>query len=204
MDLPRGSFHFLTGPSGAGKTTLLKLASLELRPLHGRIAVLDQPTENFTRENIADTRRRIGIVQQETQFIDHLNIFENVLLPVTASGSNSSTDRANVRELLEWVGLGDRLDDNPQELSGGEKQRVALARALVLAPEIIIADEPTGNVDWEMAQNLMGLLYQLNGLGRTVLIATHDLQLIRQSRNHIQAHLLRLDRGKITTAGSAL
>ncbi|MDJ0639492.1 MAG: ATP-binding cassette domain-containing protein [Paracoccaceae bacterium] len=200
--LPEGSFHFLTGPSGAGKTTLLRLCSLQLRANHGRVRLLGQDTRGLDRDAIASFRRRIGVVHQDSRFVDHLTVAENVTLPLAVSG-RSSDDPGDLSELMGWVGLGGVADRYPPELSGGERQRAALARAVILSPEIVLADEPTGNVDWEMSLKLLDLLIELNRLGKTVLCATHDLNLIRQAKSRIPARVLRI-RDQGVSAGAEL
>lgn len=197
LKLPPGSMTFLTGPSGAGKSTLLKLAYLALRPTSGRISLFDVDTDKLKREELAALRRRIGVVFQEFRLLDHLSAYENVALPLRIAGHAERRYKADVEELLQWVGLGDRLHAFPETLSGGEKQRVAIARAVVVKPDLIIADEPTGNVDDEMGERLMKLFRELNrSLNTTILIATHDLNLMR----HTRANLLRLADGILSHA----
>lgn len=204
LNLEPGSFHFLTGPSGSGKTTLLKLCYLELKPNSGQISIFENDAAALDRDGIARTRRRIGIVHQNCQFIDHLRVAENVALPLTVAGKDSEVERQNLTELLNWVGLSGRADARPPELSGGERQRAALARAVILSPDVILADEPTGNVDWEMSTRILTLLVELHRLGKTILVATHDLPLIRQAKQQVQARVLRLRGGQIQLAGSDL
>lgn len=204
LTLPQGSFHFLTGASGSGKSTLLKLCSGELLPVKGEVRIFDAPTDALSRDQISRLRRRIGHVHQEALFVEHLSVLENVLLPVVAAGLNAGDARKNVEDLLDWVGLGALKHDSPEALSGGEKQRVALARAVILSPDIILADEPTGNIDPQMGARLLGLLIQLNSHGKTILIATHDLTLIRHAKNQLNTRTLRLDHGRVEMAGSEL
>ena len=177
--LNEGEFRFLTGPSGAGKTTFLKLIYLALRPTRGRMTLFGQDVTDAERDMLPPLRRRIGVVFQEFRLLDHLTAFENVALPMKVAGVNQQQYREDVRELLNWVGLGSRMDALPQTLSGGEKQRVALARALVSKPDLILADEPTGNVDPQMGEKIMKLFVELNRLGAAVIVATHDLQLVQ-------------------------
>ena len=192
LKLSPGSFHFLTGPSGSGKTTFLKLCYGALVPTAGRIQLFSEDLRVMSRDSIAMSRRRIGVVHQDCQFLDHLNVVDNIALPLAAAGQDTLADGANLKELLNWVGLGHRADALPPELSGGERQRAALARAVIMSPDIILADEPTGNVDWEMSQRLLTLLVELNRMGKTVLVATHDLSLIRATKAHVQARVLRI------------
>lgn len=186
LQLRPGSMTFLTGPSGAGKSTLLKLAYLALRPTAGRVSMFGVDTSRLTRKDLAPLRRRIGVVFQEFRLLDHLSAYENVALPLRVLGQHERAYRDDVIELLRWVGLGDRLEARPATLSGGEKQRVAIARAVVGKPDLIIADEPTGNVDEEMGDRLFRLFRELNKrLNTTVLIATHDLALVKKARTDV-------------------
>jgi cell division transport system ATP-binding protein len=204
LSLSPGSFHFLTGPSGAGKTTLLKLCYLELNPTSGSVNMFGQDASVLTRDNIARVRRRIGVVHQNCQFLDHLTLSDNIVLPLTAAGMKSQSGQENLSELLTWVGLTHKADALPPELSGGERQRAALARAVMLSPDVILADEPTGNVDWDMSTRLLSLLMELNKMGKTILVATHDLYLIRQAKSEINARVLRIKDRKLQLAGSDL
>ncbi len=204
VQLQPGSFHFLTGPSGTGKTTLLKLCYGALLPTSGRLSVFDQDISTLDRDQLAVLRRRVGVVHQDCQFLDHMTLAENVALPLMVSGRAESSEQDNLSELLSWVGLGARLEARPPELSGGERQRAALARAVILSPDVVLADEPTGNVDWEMSQRLLRLLIELNRMGKTVLIATHDLSLIRAAKSQVQARVLRISQRKLQLAGADL
>lgn len=207
MTLPRGSFHFLTGPSGAGKTTLLRLCFGALRPAQGAVEVFGADLARLGRNGMSDLRRRIGFVHQEGGFLDHLTLADNVALPLRIAGRLDATAQRDCDDLLAWVGLTARAGARPAELSGGERQRAALSRAVVMSPELILADEPTGNIDWDMSLRLLGLLAELNRLGKTVLVATHDLALIRASRSLLTdrpARVLRLTDGRLTQAGSDL
>jgi len=179
--LAPASFHFLTGPSGAGKTSLLKLMFLATRPSRGLITMFGQDIATLPRAELPPLRRRIGVVFQEFRLLDHLTTYENVALPLKIQGKRESSYRADVEELLAWVGLGDRMNAKPPTLSGGEKQRAAIARAVVAQPEVLLADEPTGNVDPEMGQRLLRLFVELNRLGTSVLIATHDRALVESA-----------------------
>ncbi|ATG42228.1 putative cell division ATP-binding protein FtsE [Phaeobacter piscinae] len=204
VQLAPGSFHFLTGPSGAGKTTLLKLCYGALTPTSGRARAFNMDINGLDRDQMAYLRRRIGVVHQDCRFLDHLPVIENIALPLTVSGRDIDQEEANLRELLNWVGLSERAHATPPELSGGERQRAALARSVILSPEVIIADEPTGNVDWEMSQRLLQLLVELNHMGKTVLVATHDLSLIRAAKKQVQARVLRISNRQLQQAGADL
>ncbi|MGR3622745.1 cell division ATP-binding protein FtsE [Pseudophaeobacter sp.] len=204
VKLAPGSFHFLTGPSGAGKTTLLKLCYGALTPTSGRVRAFNMDVQGLDRDQMAHLRRRVGVVHQDCRFLDHLSVIENIALPLTVAGKDLSQEEANLRELLNWVGLSERADALPPELSGGERQRAALARSVILSPEVIIADEPTGNVDWEMSQRLLQLLVELNRMGKTILVATHDMALIRAAKNQVQARVLRISEKRLQLAGADL
>ena len=173
-----GSFHFLTGPSGSGKTSLLRLLLLSLKPTSGRVRMFGRDVSDLDQDALLDMRRHIGIVFQEFRLLDHLTTFENVALPLRVRGEAESSYRSNVTELLEWVGLGERMDALPPLLSGGEKQRAAIARAVIGRPDILLADEPTGNVDPELSLRLVRLFAELNKLGTTIILATHELPLL--------------------------
>jgi cell division transport system ATP-binding protein len=175
-----GSMQFLTGPSGAGKSTLLRLMLLSLRPTRGIVTVFGKDAGSVDRDGLAQLRRRIGIVFQDFRLLDHLSTFENVALPLRMAGRSEDSYRHEVVELLHWVGLGDRIDALPPVLSGGEKQRAAIARAVISQPELLLADEPTGNVDPALARRLLRLFLELNKSGTTIIIATHDLSLMAQ------------------------
>lgn len=206
ISLAPGSFHFLTGPSGAGKTTLLKLCYGALRPTAGRVDVFGKDLSALSRDEIAGLRRRMGVVHQDCQFLDHLNVSENIALPLDVSGRAIDDAEAleDLNELMAWVGLTHRAEAFPPELSGGERQRAALARGVIMSPDLLIADEPTGNVDWEMSQRLLRLLVELNKMGKTILIATHDLSLIRAAKAQVQARVLRIANNSIQLAGADL
>jgi len=204
LKLQPGSFHFLTGPSGSGKTTLLKLCYGALLPTAGHIRLFDTDLRGMERDDIAMMRRRVGVVHQDCQFLDHLPLSDNVALPLLVSGRDLLSESANLKELLTWVGLTQRADARPPELSGGERQRAALARAVIMSPDVVLADEPTGNVDWEMSQRLLHLLIELNRMGKTIMIATHDLALIRAAKAHVQARVLRISNRRLQLAGADL
>ena len=180
--LEAGSFTFLTGLSGAGKTTLLKLIYVAEPPSRGLITLFGRDLATARRSEFPALRRRIGVVFQDFRLLDHLSAFDNVALPLRIAGVRSSDYAHDVEELLSWVGLGDRMQARPPTLSGGEQQRIAIARAVVARPDLLIADEPTGNVDAEIGDRLIRLFAELNRLGTTVLIATHDRALIEKVR----------------------
>lgn len=194
--LAPGSFCFLTGPSGAGKTSLLRLMFLALRPTRGLINLFGRDVTAVERRDLPALRRRIGVVFQEFRLLDHLTTFDNVALPLRVAGKAEHEYRADVMDLLSWVGLANQAQAYPPVLSGGEKQRAAIARAVISKPELLLADEPTGNVDPLLAKRLLHLFMELNRLGTTVLLATHDAQLIAQSR----ADVLHLEKGKLRAA----
>ncbi len=175
-----GSFHFLTGPSGAGKTSLLRLLFMSLKPSRGLIFLFGENVSDLSSGGRAGLRRRIGIVFQDFRLLDHLTTWENVALPLRVMGRKEADYREDVTDLLRWVGLGDRIHSYPEILSGGEKQRAAIARAVIGKPELLLADEPTGNVDPVIADRLLRLFVELNRLGTSVIIATHDYGLMDQ------------------------
>lgn len=192
MELNPGSFTFLTGPSGSGKTTLLQLMYLAQKPRHGRIKLFGVNTSQVKRKSLTLLRRRVGVVYQDFRLLDHLSAYENAALPLRVLGRHERDYKDDVLDLLDWVGLGDRAHAKPATLSGGEKQRVAIARALVNKPDLLIADEPTGNVDPKMGERLIRLMLELNKrLSTTVFIATHDLSLVER----IGARVLHLENG---------
>ena len=174
------SFQFLTGPSGAGKTSLLRLLFLSLRPTRGLVSVFGREVTGLDPDEVATIRRRIGIVFQDFRLLDHLTTYENVALPLRVLGREEASYRTEVIELLHWVGLGERASALPPTLSGGEKQRAAIARALIGRPDLLLADEPTGNVDPSLARRLLKLFAELHKLGTSIVIATHDLALMDQ------------------------
>ncbi len=177
LHLEPGSFHFLLGPSGAGKSSLLRLLSLALRPSRGLITLFGHDIATTARVDLPSLWRRIGIVFQDFRLLDHLSVRENVSLPLRIAGGRRRNGE-NVTDLLDWVGLGDRIDDPPSTLSGGEQQRVAICRAVVTQPSLLIADEPTGNVDDSIGFRLMHLFEELNKTGTTVVVATHNRALL--------------------------
>jgi cell division transport system ATP-binding protein len=195
--LQPGSFHFLTGASGAGKTSLLRLMQLAMRPTRGLISLFGRDTAKLKRADLPFVRRRVGVVYSDKRLLDHLNAFDNVALPLRLAGGSPSHYAADVVELLAWVGLAERMDAYPAALSGGEQQRLAIARAVVNRPELLIADEPTGDVDQEMALRILRLFVELNRLGATVLIASHDQDLVARSGRPV----MHLEDGRLTIHG---
>jgi len=193
FSLAAGSFHFVTGPSGAGKSTLLKLIYLAAKPTKGMVHLFGHDTALVDSETRPRLRRRIGVVFQDLMLLEHLSTFDNAAVPLRIGGHTPSEYRADVAELLSWVGLGERMHAMPATLAGGEKQRLAIARAVVNRPEILLADEPTGNVDHEMALRIFRLFVELNRLGTTVVIATHDQDLVARSGKPI----LHLEGGRL-------
>ena len=188
-----GSFHFLTGPSGAGKTSLLRLLYLSHRPSRGLVNIFGHDISTTDRAKLPNLRKRIGVVFQDFRLLSHLSARENVGLPLRIAGVAESQINEHVDELLTWVGLADRMNARPPTLSGGEQQRVAIARAVIARPSLLLADEPTGNVDPEMAGRLMHLFIELNKIGTTTVIATHDHVLIED----VGADVLELDKGEL-------
>ena len=199
--LNSGGFYFLTGPSGAGKTSLLKLLYLAQRPTRGSIRLFGEDLGALARDAMPPLRRRIGVVFQDFRLVRHLSVFDNVALPLRIGGSSEVEVEGPVREMLAWVGLADRASARPPTLSGGEQQRVAIARAVIASPELIVADEPTGNVDGAMAQRILHLLTAMNAQGTTVVVATHDLALIAATPG---AQLIRLENGAMDDPTGAL
>ncbi len=193
FSIAEGGFRWLLGPSGAGKTSLLRLLHLAVRPTEGRLTLLGQDIGDAARSRLPVLRRRIGMVFQDFRLLPHLSAFDNVALPLRLAGRPEGQVRVDAVELLSWVGLSRKLQSRPAELSGGEQQRVAIARAVVARPLLLLADEPTGNLDDPQAERLMQLLHEMNRLGTTVVVATHNAALV--SRH--PAHTLRLADGRL-------
>jgi cell division transport system ATP-binding protein len=199
FELANGAFAFLTGPSGAGKSTLLKLIYLAERPTRGLIQLLGEDIATTPRRRLPELRRRIGVVFQDFRLVDHLSAFDNVALPLRVAGAREERVREEVTELLHWVGLGDHVESRPPALSGGQQQRIAIARAVIARPKLIVADEPTGNVDDKMALRLMHLFEELNRHGTTVLVATHNEALVARFGHR----RLRLEDGELVAERAA-
>ena len=196
-----GSFYFLTGASGAGKTSMLKLLYLAQRPSRGMISMFGEDVITLPRKSLPSVRRRIGVVFQDFRLVPHLSAFDNVALPLRITGMSENQLQKPVADMLQWVGLDHRMDARPETLSGGEQQRVAIARAVIARPDILVADEPTGNVDPEMALKLLRLFEALNRLGTTVVVATHDVHLLRKVPDSL---IMRLDKGRLSDPTGAL
>jgi len=193
FSLGPGSFHFLVGASGAGKSSLLRLMYMALKPSRGLINLFGRDIATTSRHDLPALRRRVGVVFQEFRLMRHLSAFDNVALPLRVAGTRKSEIQHNVEELLSWVGLRDHMDARPPTLSGGQQQRLAIARAVIARPKLLLADEPTGNVDDQMAMRLMHLFEELNKLGTTIVIATHNETLVKRLGHSI----LRLDEGRL-------
>lgn len=195
LSLKRGSFHFLTGKSGAGKTSLLSMMYLAQKPSRGIVNVFGNNINFTNRDSLSMLRRKIGVVFQDFRLLDHLSAFDNVALPLRVCGMEEKEVKKRVTELLQWVELDRSMKATTSTLSGGEKQRIAIARAVINRPELLLADEPTGNVDNDIAPKLMKLFVELNKLGTTVVIATHSEKLINDfayPRLHLQNKNLRI------------
>lgn len=199
--LESGSLHVLLGASGAGKTSLLKLLYLAQLPTRGRLTMFGSEISAIDRSARPALRRRIGVVFQDFRLVPHLSAFDNVALPLRLAGAPESDVREHVEEMLRWVDLSARRDARPATLSGGEQQRVAIARAVIGRPQLLVADEPTGNVDPDMSARLLHLFQELNKLGTTIVIATHDANLAFGLTGTRQ---LRLERGTLVDPTGSL
>jgi len=196
-----GQFYFLTGASGAGKSSLLRMLYLAQRPSRGVISLFGTDAVSLPRDRLPGFRRRIGVVYQDYRLVPHLSAFDNVALPLRMAGMDERDVARPVADMLAWVGLADRMAARPASLSGGEQQRVAIARAVIGRPELLVADEPTGNVDSDMAVKLLRLFEALNRLGTTVVVATHDMNLLQRLPDSL---IMRLDKGKMSDPTGAL
>lgn len=188
FELEPGSFHFLTGPSGAGKTSLMKLLYIGQKPTRGVISMFGRELATMSRKSLPEIRRQIGVVFQDFRLLNHLSAFDNVALPLRVGGLAEKDVKKNVTELLEWVGLGDKMTSRPPTLSGGEQQRIAIARAIINRPKLLLADEPTGNIDDTIGIKLLTLFEELNKHGTTVVIATHNEAIVKRF-SHPAMHL---------------
>ena len=192
--LEPGSFHFLSGKSGAGKTSLMSLLYLGRRPTRGLVSMFGQNIGQMNRHELKQIRQRIGVVFQDFRLLNHMSAFDNIALPLRIAGQSEKEIKANVDELMDWVGLGDHRHMLPNTMSGGQQQRVAIARAVITRPRLLLADEPTGNLDDEIGMRLMNLFDQLNRMGTTVVIASHNMMLMEKFSQHSR---LLLDKGQV-------
>lgn len=192
--LDPGSFHFLSGPSGAGKTSLMSLLYLGRYPTRGMLSMFGQNIGQLSRQELKNMRQRIGVVFQDFRLLNHMSAFDNIALPLRIAGQSENEIKANVDELMEWVGLGDHRHALPNTMSGGQQQRVAIARAVITRPRLLLADEPTGNLDDEIGFRLMNLFDQLNRMGTTIVIASHNMHLMEKFSHH---NRLVLDQGRV-------
>lgn len=198
LTLTPGTFHILYGAPGSGKTTLLRLCRLDLVPTAGRIRFFGGTVDPRNRDAIAALRRTLGVVDADSPFLDHLSVAANVALPLVASGAGAAGREADLQALLEWVGLGPRAEALPPELTRAERQCAALARALILSPALLLADDPMAGLDWDGAERLLALLVELNRMGKAILLATHDSDLVHAAAERAPLRLLHLDRGRVS------
>ncbi|MDR3180127.1 MAG: ATP-binding cassette domain-containing protein [Holosporaceae bacterium] len=178
LSLYKRSFYFLTGASGAGKTTLMRLLYMGMKPSSGQLKIFDRDVSEISRQELFEMRQKIGVVFQDFNLLNHLTVLENVALPLKVTGESEKQRENQAKEILDWVGLGECFNAYPYVLSGGQKQRVAIARAVIIRPEILLADEPTGNVDEQIANKLMNLFYGMHKMGTCVIVATHYRQFV--------------------------
>jgi len=195
LTIGKGEFAFLTGPSGAGKSTLLRLLLLQERPTEGDVIVGGRNLSQLTRDEVQAYRRTVGFVFQDFKLIPTKTVFENVSFVLRVLGQSIEQQRRATYQALKWVGLQHRLNALPNELSGGEQQRVAIARALINEPHLVLADEPTGNLDPDLSLEIMTLFRDMNARGTTVLVATHDRELITQ----VGRRVIHLEHGRLIT-----
>ncbi len=193
VNIDKGEFVFIVGASGAGKSTFLKLIMHEETPTSGEIVINGNKLSKLRRRDVPYLRRHMGIVFQDFRLIEKMTVFDNVAFAMRAVGETTATIKKRVPYVLNLVGLSDKMKNKPSELSGGEQQRVSLARALVNNPEIIIADEPTGNVDPELSHEIIELLNEINAMGTTVLVVTHEHELVREFHQRV----VTIDKGKV-------
>ncbi|MFA5911123.1 MAG: cell division ATP-binding protein FtsE [Vicinamibacterales bacterium] len=193
LKIDKGEFVFLTGPSGAGKSTLLRLLLLQERPTDGEVIVAGRNLSRLTRNEVQAYRRTVGFVFQDFKLIPTKTVFENVSFALRVLGLPVEHQRRRTYQVLKWVGLQHRLNARPEELSGGEQQRVAIARALVNEPHLVLADEPTGNLDPDLSLEIMNLFRDINAGGTTVVVATHDRELIKW----VGRRVVQLEHGKL-------
>ena len=193
LTVDKGEFVFLTGPSGAGKSTLLRLLLVQERPTEGELFVNGHDLTTLSRSDVQDYRRGIGFIFQDFKLIPTRTVFENVAFVLEVLGVPSGQQRRKAFQVLKWVGLQHRINAYPRDLSGGEQQRIAIARALVNDPALVLADEPTGNLDPDLSLEIMNLLREVNAGGTTVVVATHDRELIRL----VGRRTITLDQGRV-------
>lgn len=195
LQLCKRSFHLLTGPSGAGKTSLLRLLYMGVKPSSGCLKIFDKDVSEINSSQQSQMRQRIGVVFQDVNLLDYLSVLENVSLPLKVIGESKKRREQQAKEILDWVGLGSCFNASPNVLSGGQKQRVAIARAVIARPDILLADEPTGNVDEKIANKLMGLFYGMHKMGTCVIVATHHRQFV----NTFHYNEIAISRGRLIT-----
>ncbi|MBO9531554.1 MAG: cell division ATP-binding protein FtsE [Solirubrobacteraceae bacterium] len=193
MNIRRGEFVFLVGSTGSGKSTIMKLLSKQLEPSHGTIMVAGRDLADITRKRVPYYRRNLGVVFQDFKLLPNRTVYDNVAYALSATGAGRKEIRAKVPDILRLTGLSTKLHQYPDQLSGGEQQRVSIARAFVNHPPLVLADEPTGNLDPQTSIGIMQLLYRINRAGTTVLVATHDHHMVDEMRRRV----IEVDRGRI-------